>query len=64
MFDGYFEQALGTWDVAAGALLVREAGGVVTDWQGDDRAWLESGDIVAGPARVHEQILEVIARPQ
>ncbi len=40
VLDGYFEQALGTWDVAAGSLLVREAGGVVTDWQGDDRAWL------------------------
>ena len=40
VFDGYFEQALGPWDVAAGALLVREAGGVVTDWAGDDRAWL------------------------
>jgi myo-inositol-1(or 4)-monophosphatase len=63
VYDGYFEQALGTWDVAAGALLVREAGGVVTDWQGDERAWLQSGDIVAGPARVHERMLEVIAGP-
>jgi myo-inositol-1(or 4)-monophosphatase len=61
VFDGYFEQALGTWDVAAAALLVREAGGVVTDWQGDDRAWLQSGDIVAAPGPVHERILEVIA---
>ena len=61
VLDGYFEQALGTWDVAAGALLVREAGGVVTDWQGDDRAWLQTGDIVAGPARVHDRMLEVIA---
>ena len=43
VFDGYFEQALGPWDVAAGALLVREAGGVVTDWAGDDRAWLRVG---------------------
>jgi myo-inositol-1(or 4)-monophosphatase len=60
-FDGYFEQALGPWDVAAGALLVREAGGVVTDWQGDDRAWLDSGDIVAAPPHVHEHLLEVIA---
>jgi myo-inositol-1(or 4)-monophosphatase len=60
VFDGYFEQALGTWDVAAGALLVREAGGVVTDWQGDDRDWLQSGDIVAAPRGVHERILEVI----
>ena len=61
VFDGYFEQNLGTWDVAAGALIVREAGGVVTDWQGDDRAWLQSGDIVAAPPRVHDRILDVIA---
>jgi myo-inositol-1(or 4)-monophosphatase len=60
VYDGYFEQALGTWDVAAGALLVREAGGVVTDWHGDDRAWLHTGDIVAAPPHVHERILEVL----
>ena len=60
VFDGYFEQALGTWDVAAGALIVREAGGVVTDWHGDDRAWLESGDIVAGASQIHARLLRVI----
>jgi myo-inositol-1(or 4)-monophosphatase len=60
VFDGYFEQALGPWDVAAGALLVREAGGVVTDWAGDDRAWLWSGDIVAAPAAVHTSTLGII----
>jgi myo-inositol-1(or 4)-monophosphatase len=60
VFDGYFEQALGTWDVAAGALLVREAGGVVTDWSGDARAWLTSGDIVAGPASIHAEVLALI----
>ena len=59
VFDGYFEQALGPWDVAAGALLVREAGGMVTDWSGDDRAWLTSGDIVAGPPTVHAAMLEL-----
>jgi myo-inositol-1(or 4)-monophosphatase len=61
VFDGYFEQALGPWDVAAGALLVREAGGVVTDWAGDDAAWLSSGDIVAAPSAVHEHLLGIIA---
>ena len=60
VFDGYFEQALAPWDVAAGALLVREAGGVVTDWRGDAHAWLDSGDIVAAPSAVHERILELI----
>ncbi|MCJ7672349.1 MAG: inositol monophosphatase, partial [Acidimicrobiia bacterium] len=61
VYDGYFEQALGPWDMAAGALLVREAGGVVTDWQGDDAAWLDSGDIVAAPPAMHERLLEIIA---
>jgi myo-inositol-1(or 4)-monophosphatase len=61
VFDGYFEQALGPWDVAAGALLVREAGGVVTDWAGDATTWLTSGDVVAAPPAVHERLLQIIA---
>lgn len=58
-FDGFFELALGPWDVAAGGLVVREAGGVVTDWTGDSTAWLTSGDILAGRAAVHERLLEI-----
>jgi myo-inositol-1(or 4)-monophosphatase len=61
VFDGYFELALGPWDVAAGALLVREAGGLVTDWNGDDRSWLSSGDIVVGQPGVHRRTLEIVA---
>jgi len=61
VLDGYFETGLGTWDVAAGGLLVREAGGRVTDWDGDEHAWLSSGDIVAAPPHVHERMLELIA---
>jgi len=60
VYDGYFEQGLGPWDVAAGALLVREAGGVVTDWQGDPDAWLRSGDIVAAPPTIHPTIRALI----
>jgi myo-inositol-1(or 4)-monophosphatase len=41
--------------------LVREAGGVVTDWAGDPDQWLSSGDIVAAPPAVHEFLLELIA---
>ena len=59
VFDGYFELRLGPWDVAAGALIVREAGGVVTDWSGDEAAWLESGDILAGPPGVHAVLAEI-----
>jgi myo-inositol-1(or 4)-monophosphatase len=61
VFDGYFEQNLATWDVAAGGLIVREAGGVVTDWQGDERAWLHSGDIAAAPPAMHARMLAIIA---
>jgi myo-inositol-1(or 4)-monophosphatase len=57
VFDGYFELALGPWDVAAGALLVEEAGGRVSDWTGDPDRWLASGDIVAGPPAVHARLL-------
>ena len=61
VFDGFFEIGLGAWDVAAGALLVTEAGGVVTDWAGDTRAWLASGDILAAPPAVHEVLLGLAA---
>ncbi len=57
VLDGYFELGLGTWDVAAGALLVREAGGIVTDWAGDPDAWLVSGDTIAAPPAVHAHLL-------
>jgi len=62
VFDGYFELSLGPWDVAAGGVIVREAGGVVTDWVGDDRAWLRSGNVLAGPPAVHAALLELAAR--
>ena len=45
--------------MAAGALIVREAGGVVTDWSGDDEAWLRTGNILAGPPAVHAALLEI-----
>ena len=58
-FDGFFELGLGPWDVAAGALLVAEAGGVVSDWSGDGERWLDTGDILAGSPAVHEQLLDI-----
>ncbi len=64
VFDGYFELALGTWDVAAGGLIVREAGGVVTDWAGDPDAWLWSGDIVSGPPLTHAALLDLCRRSE
>ena len=57
VFEGFFELALAPWDVAAGGLLIEEAGGVVTDWAGGD-GWLR-GDIVAGSPAVHEVLLSL-----
>ena len=47
IYDGYFELGLKPWDLAAGVLLVLEAGGVITDWEGG-QGWFESGNLVVG----------------
>ncbi len=57
--DGYFELGLNPWDIAAGTLIVREAGGIVTDLQGEDQA-LATGHIVAGTPKVHNGILNTL----
>jgi myo-inositol-1(or 4)-monophosphatase len=59
-FEGFFELNLALWDIAAGALLVREAGGVATDWDGHQSALFRSGDIVAGAPEWHERMLTLI----
>ena len=61
VFDGFFELHLAPWDVAAGSLLVREAGGVFSDFSGGER-WLERGNIVGAAPGVHEDLLRVINR--
>ena len=62
-FDGYFELNLSTWDVAAGAALVLEVGGRVTDWSGGG-SWVEAGSgIFAAAPAVHEVLLELAAAP-
>ncbi len=59
--DGYWEPHLNAFDVAAGALLVREAGGVVTDMTGGDD-WLHGGTIAAGPEAMHALVVERLGR--
>jgi myo-inositol-1(or 4)-monophosphatase len=62
-YDGYFELNLSTWDVAAGAALVLEVGGRVTDWSGGG-TWVEAGSgIFAAAPAVHEVLLELAAAP-
>jgi myo-inositol-1(or 4)-monophosphatase len=60
--DGYFELGLSPWDVAAGALLVAEAGGRVSGWPGDDREAVETGRVLASNGLLHGWMEEVLAR--
>jgi myo-inositol-1(or 4)-monophosphatase len=57
--DGFWELGLSEWDFAAGALLVREAGGTVTDIGGGDRH-LESGNVITGGLKTHAALLNLI----
>lgn len=58
--DGFFEMMLQPWDYAAGILLIREAGGVITNWQGETPG-LSSGDsILASNGDLHQPLLDLI----
>lgn len=57
--DGFFEFGLGPWDIAAGALLIQEAGGIVTSAAGGDK-FVEKGHIIAGNERVHSELIKNI----
>ncbi len=59
IFGGFFECALSPWDIAAGALLVEEAGGVVTDFEGKN-LYLKTGNIIAGTKGVQREMLKII----
>jgi myo-inositol-1(or 4)-monophosphatase len=59
VYDGYWEMYLAPYDVAAGALLVREAGGRVTDLTGGE-AWLHGGQILASNGALHDELLALV----
>jgi myo-inositol-1(or 4)-monophosphatase len=59
-YDGYWEMKLKPWDLAAGALLVEEAGGRVTGWRGEPLA-VDRGAAVASNGRIHDELLAVLA---
>ena len=57
-YDGYWEISLNPWDIAAGILLVQEAGGLVSDFHGGN-TMLTSGNLVCGPNKVFKPLLSV-----
>ncbi len=58
-FSGFFEFGLSIWDIAAGSLIVKEAGGTVADFRGKN-TYLSSGNIVAGEQEVVDVLLKII----
>jgi myo-inositol-1(or 4)-monophosphatase len=61
VFDGFWEMRLGPWDMAAGVVLLREAGATLTDFAGGPVS-LSSGQLLASNARLHRQMLAVLRR--
>ncbi|HEY8258039.1 MAG TPA: inositol monophosphatase family protein [Gemmatimonadales bacterium] len=60
-FDGFWEQRLSAWDIAAGVVLVREAGGIVTDFTGRD-VRVEHTAVAAGNPAIHAWLLAQITK--
>ena len=58
-FDCYWERNLSPWDFAAGVIIVREAGGFVTDLDGNERT-MEPGDIIAGNEDMQREVMELL----
>jgi len=61
-FDGFWEIGLSPWDVAAGILLIREAGGFVSDFQGG-QAMFEDKSIIAGNEPIHRALARTLRKP-
>ncbi|MGH7510818.1 MAG: inositol monophosphatase family protein [Gemmatimonadales bacterium] len=59
-FDGFWEQQLSAWDIAAGTLLIREAGGMITDFSGRDIG-IEHTGVVAGNPAIHDWLLATLS---
>jgi myo-inositol-1(or 4)-monophosphatase len=57
VFEGFFELGLAPWDVAAGGILIEEAGGIVTDWEGSPDYL--TGNILAGSSPIHAELLRI-----
>ena len=57
--DGFWERNLRPWDIAAGIVILREAGGFVTDADGKDRI-LDNGSVVAGNEAIQRHLLKLV----
>jgi myo-inositol-1(or 4)-monophosphatase len=58
--DGFFEMMLQPWDFAAGAIILEEAGGRITDWQGKPLDLLKPSGVIASNALIYDELSEII----
>ncbi len=59
-YDGLWQMGLKSWDIAAGALLIQEAGGLISDIQGKQN-FIEKGEVVCGNSNIHPKLLQLVA---
>ena len=60
-FDGFYEFELNSWDIAAGSLIVKEAGGKVTDWNGKKTPF-NGQRILASNKFIHADMIEILTK--
>jgi len=60
--DGCFGMGLAPWDIAAGALLIKEAGGIIDDFGGNgDGSFLKTGNVIAGNSNIFALLLQIVS---
>ena len=57
--DGFWQRNLNYWDIAAGIILVKEAGGFVTDFNGNNK-YIENKNILVTNSKINEQMIEIL----
>ena len=57
--DGFWQRNLNYWDIAAGIILVKEAGGFVMDFNGNDE-YIENKNILVTNSKINEQMIEIL----
>ena len=59
VFDGFFEMKLSVWDIAAGYLLIKEAGGIFTNFEGNE---ILDGNVIAGNKKIYEELKQIVEK--
>ena len=57
--DGFCDIGLKSWDTAAGSILIREAGGFISDFSGGN-GYLTSGEVIAGNTKIHPELMRIL----